>query len=72
MRRHDLDGLSLVFGLLFVAVGLVLLSGDPARGTISLPWAGPIVAIGLGLLVVLAARPRRERAVDQQSLDAGD
>ncbi len=71
MRRHDFDGLSLAFGLVFTAVGLVLLSGDPAHGTISLAWAGPIVAIGVGLLVVLAARPRREHAPDP-SVDADD
>jgi cytochrome c-type biogenesis protein CcmH/NrfF len=66
MRHHDLDAVSLAFGLLFVAVGLALLSGDPARGTMSLAWAGPVVAIGIGLLVVLAARPRREEAVDHE------
>jgi hypothetical protein len=71
MRRHDLDGFSLVFGLLFTAIGLVLLSGDPARGTMSLPWAGPIAAIAVGLVVVLAARPRRE-AADPQPLDIED
>lgn len=71
MRRHDVDGLSLAFGLVFIAVGLVFLSGDPVHGTISLAWAGPIVAIGVGLLVVLAARPRREHAPDP-SVDADD
>lgn len=66
MRRHDLDTLSLVFGLLFTAVGLVLLGGDPARDGLSLSWVGPVVAIGLGLLVVLAVRPRRPEAVDSE------
>jgi cytochrome c-type biogenesis protein CcmH/NrfF len=66
MRHHDVDAVSLVFGLLFTAVGLALLSGDPARGTMSLAWAGPVVAIGVGLLVVLAALPRREKAIDAQ------
>jgi cytochrome c-type biogenesis protein CcmH/NrfF len=69
MRHHDLDALSLVCGLLFTAVGLALLSGDPARGTMSLAWAGPVVAIGVGILVVLAARPRREKAIDHQPQD---
>jgi hypothetical protein len=69
MRRHDIDALSLVFGLLFTVVGLLLLSGDPAGGTVLLPWAGPGVVIGVGLLVVLAARPPRVRAVGQQPLD---
>ena len=69
MRHHDLDALSLVCGLLFTAVGRALLSGDPARGTMSLAWAGPVVAIGVGILVVLAARPRREKAIDHQPQD---
>jgi cytochrome c-type biogenesis protein CcmH/NrfF len=69
MRHHDLDALSLVCGLLFTTVGLALLSGDPARGTMSLAWAGPVVAIGVGILVVLAARPRREKAIDHQPQD---
>ena len=66
MRHHNLDAVSLIFGLLFTAVGLALLSGDPARGTMSLSWAGPVVAIGVGLLVVLAALSRREKAIDAQ------
>ncbi len=71
MRRHDFDGLSLAFGLVFTAVGLVLLSGDPVHGTTSFAWAGPIVAIGVGLLVILAARPRRDKVPDPR-LDGED
>lgn len=55
MARHPFDALSFLFGLMFAAVGLVLLAGDPARGTIALDWAGPVVAIGLGIVVLLAA-----------------
>ncbi len=59
MQRHDVDPTSLVFGLLFAALGLMLLTGDPAGGTVWLGWTGPAVAVGLGLLVVFAVRPRR-------------
>jgi hypothetical protein len=59
MDRHDIDPTSLVFGLLFIGVGLMLLNGDAAAGTVWLGWTGPAVAIGLGLLIVLAVRPRR-------------
>ena len=59
MQRHDVDLISLTFGLLFTVAGLVLLSGDPARGTVWLGWAGPAVAIGLGVLVLMAVWPRR-------------
>jgi len=59
MRRHDFDPLSLVFGLVFAAVGLALLGGDPARGSLALPWAGPAVGVAIAALVVLSLRPPR-------------
>jgi cytochrome c-type biogenesis protein CcmH/NrfF len=64
MERHDVDPVSLTFGLLFTIVGLMLLN-DPTRSTVWLGWAGPAVAIGLGLLVVLAVRPRRAKPDDE-------
>jgi peptidoglycan/LPS O-acetylase OafA/YrhL len=71
MERHRLDALSLVFGLLFVAVGLLLLSGGPAFSqSLPMEWVGPLVAIGLGALLVIAARPERETRdadVDEES-----
>jgi len=57
MARHAADFVSLAFGLLFAAVGLVLLSGD--RGALSLAWVGPLTAIALGGLLFLAARSTR-------------
>ena len=65
MRRHDFDPLSFVAGLLFAGVGLVLLGGAAVPGgsvgaSLALPWVGPLVAVVLGVLVVIAARPRRE------------
>ncbi|MES2210471.1 MAG: hypothetical protein V4515_09845 [Chloroflexota bacterium] len=58
MRRHDFDALSFISGLLFAAAGLVLLGGGAVRDGLALPWAGPIVAIGVAALIVIAARPR--------------
>ena len=58
MRRHDFDALSFLFGLLFAGAGLVLLGGSAIREGLALPWAGPLVAIGLAILVLMAARPR--------------
>jgi len=55
MARHPFDALSFLFGLFFAAVGLVLVVGDPARGTIALGWAGPAVAICLGVVILFAA-----------------
>jgi hypothetical protein len=67
VRRHHLDLLSLLFGLLFAGVGLVLLGGSPARGSVSLAWVGPVVAIGLGILVVVAARARADTPPDEEA-----
>lgn len=62
MDRHHVDPTSLVFGLLFVIVGQMLVIGDPDIGTVWLGWTGPAVALGLGILIVLAVRPRRSSA----------
>ena len=62
MKRHDTDALSLLFGALFTVVGLVLLSGDPSRGSVSFAWAGPVAAIAVGLLVILAMARARDGA----------
>jgi hypothetical protein len=71
MDRHRIDPLSLVFGLVFAAAGLLLLGGGPALvDHLPMAWVGPLVAIGLGIILVLAARPQRgersEPPVDEE------
>lgn len=58
MTRHPADLLSLVAGLLVLGLGLLLLSGGV--GELPMEWVGPLVAIGLGALILFAARPARE------------
>jgi hypothetical protein len=58
MTRHPTDLFSLVCGLLLLMLGLALLTGG--LGGLALEWVGPIVAIGLGVLIVVAARPARQ------------
>ena len=65
MRRHDFDTFSFIFGLFFAVAGLVLLGGSASRDGLAIPWAGPVVAIGLAILIVVAARPRGERAATE-------
>jgi hypothetical protein len=73
MERHRLDALSLTFGLLFVAAGLLLLSGGPVLGhDLPMQWVGPMVAIGLGVILFLAARPEREKPSPEPSDDEAD
>jgi len=71
MRRHEFDVLSFVFGLAFAGAGLVLLGGGGLiPGGLALAWTGPVVAIGLAVLIVIAARPRAEAtAVDHSRGD---
>ena len=58
MTRHPADLLSLLAGLAVLALGLVLLSGGV--GDLPMEWVGPAVAIGLGVLIVVAARSNRD------------
>jgi divalent metal cation (Fe/Co/Zn/Cd) transporter len=70
VRRHDFDLLSFLFGLLFAAVALVLLGGGTVGDGLALPWAGPLVAVGIGIVIVLAARPRAARPAAQAEIDS--
>ena len=55
MERHQADLFSLLAGLLTLGLGLLLLSGGISE--VPMEWVGPVVAIGIGLLIVVAARP---------------
>lgn len=57
MARHQVDLLSFSAGVLVLALGLLLLTGG--LDGLRLEWAGPMVAIGLGVLIAVAARPSR-------------
>jgi len=62
MTRHPADFLSLIFGLLFAAVGTVLLVGD--IDSLSLGWVAPLVAIVLGALLITAGRSNGTASAD--------
>jgi hypothetical protein len=57
MARHGADLISLAFGVLFVGIGLLLVAGGV--GALALGWIAPLVALGLGVLLVVAARSMR-------------
>jgi hypothetical protein len=67
MSRHPADLLSLVSGMLVLAFGLVLLTGS--IGEVPMQWVGPAVAIGLGLVVLVAARPQPHDGEDGVASD---
>lgn len=59
MRRHDLDPVSLVIGLLFAGVALLSLlqagPGVPAK------WGAPVLLIGAGVVGLVAAGRGRSK-----------
>ncbi|HEX2221460.1 MAG TPA: hypothetical protein VHK06_02955 [Candidatus Limnocylindria bacterium] len=67
MSRHPTDLLSLGFGLLFAAVGLVLLTG--LHDALSLTWLGPLAAILVGGIIILTARSTRADSGDVRTPD---
>jgi len=69
MQRHPADAFSLLAGLMTLGLGLLLLSGG--LGDVPMEWVGPAVAIGLGLLIVVAARPGRVKVEDEPARFGG-
>jgi hypothetical protein len=63
MERHPADVFSLLAGLMTLGLGLLLLSGG--LDDVPMEWVGPTVAIGIGIMIVVAARPRRPEARDE-------
>jgi len=59
MRRHDLDLLSLIAGLLLVAVGTGSLAGARVLA-LDLRWMVPSLAILAGLVALVTLRAGRD------------
>lgn len=59
MSRHPIDLFSFVCGLLVLAAGLLLLSGSLDQ--VPLAWVMPVAAIGLGVVIAVAATSRVDR-----------
>jgi hypothetical protein len=60
MKRHRLDPVSLLCGLVFAGLGLSLLTGalSPSTRHLDLVWPAAVVVLGLALLA--SGRDRRE------------
>lgn len=59
MSRHPFDSVSLEAGIFFAVIGLLLLTGT--ADAISIEWAGPVVVIVLGVLILIGARARPDQ-----------
>lgn len=62
MTRHAFDAVSFAFGVIFLIAGVMLFSGKP--NTDALEWVGPVTAIGLGVVILVATVPRRRQEAD--------
>ena len=59
MRTHRFEPVSLIFGVLFAGVGLVVLQGDIDPWRVNWSWFWPVALTVTGLTVLLSARPKR-------------
>lgn len=70
MSRHRFDALSLVFGLLFAALGVAALYDAIDFELLSLDWLWPAALIGSGIAVLLtlgSRQPTGDRAGTEPS-----
>ena len=65
LTRHSPDLVSLTFGVLFAAIGVLLLFGR--LDGIRLDWLIPVVTVVLGVLLIVLASPigRRPKPNDE-------
>lgn len=56
MRPHRFDAVSLVFGVIFGAAGLVVLRDEPRLWAMDWSWLWPAVLLVAGLLVLASIR----------------
>jgi hypothetical protein len=63
MARHPADLVSLTFGMLFAAIGIVLLLGR--LDGLHLDWIIPAATVVLGVLLIVLARTIGRRPDDE-------
>ncbi len=66
MRTHPTDLLSLVPGVVAVAVAIVALTGRLTLDVLATDWIWPTVLVGLGLLVLATAGIGRRTPTDDE------
>jgi hypothetical protein len=63
-RRHELDPISLTFGLLFTGLGLLFLLGQ-ADQALRLTWVWPLLLFAIGAAILLDVTRGRARTEPQ-------
>ena len=71
MKRHDIDPLSLVFGLMFAAAGALFMSSNLGFADVDGEWVWPIpfVLVGIALLMSALARKDNEAVIGEAQLE---
>jgi len=59
MKRHPVDVISLVFGLIFLAMGIPLALADSGFELASGRWIAPGLLIAVGVVVLVSTLPGR-------------
>jgi hypothetical protein len=73
MKRHPLDPLSLIFGVLFAGLGLAFLLTRVDITSANLRWIWPLPLLGLGaLMIALGAHRSSEPAPEDELQHPGD
>jgi hypothetical protein len=73
MKRHSTDLLSMFFGLTFLTIGGIFVTGRMDVTDIGARWLWPLPLILAGLLILAAALRREPRAVARdEAIFAGD
>lgn len=62
MKRHPVDVISLVFGLIFLAMGIPLALADSGFDLVSGRWLAPALLIAVGVVVLVSNLPGRSSA----------
>lgn len=74
MKRHPVDVISLVFGLVFLAIGIPLALADSGFELVRGRWVAPGLLIAIGVVVLVSTLPNRSpaRVGDGVGDDDGD
>jgi drug/metabolite transporter superfamily protein YnfA len=67
MRTHPFDAVSFVFGAIFTAVAVVVLSNVATITLLDLRWIGPAALVLIGVVLVVTAARRDDRTTVEPS-----
>ena len=60
MKRHDIDPISLVFGLMFTVTGALFMSANLDFADVRGEWIWPIPLVLVGVALLVSALARRD------------